>query len=108
MLLLFLCLQQKPAYEMRISDWSSDVCSSDLLTAREQGRVAVPALGELRKQVEGALDLGCGSGCDPQVLHHAQRPEDRTPLLDVHDAEAPSVDLAELGDVVAVAADRAS
>src|SRR3546814_14316748 len=22
--------QQKPAYEMRISDWSSDVCSSDL------------------------------------------------------------------------------
>src|SRR3546814_2877824 len=26
-----LFLQQKPAYEMRISDWSSDVCSSDLL-----------------------------------------------------------------------------
>src|SRR3546814_1844226 len=24
---------QKTAYEMRISDWSSDVCSSDLLTA---------------------------------------------------------------------------
>src|SRR3546814_2808890 len=23
--------KQKPAYEMRISDWSSDVCSSDLL-----------------------------------------------------------------------------
>src|SRR3546814_6836540 len=35
MLLLFLCLcffffKQKTAYEMRISDWSSDVCSSDL------------------------------------------------------------------------------
>src|SRR3546814_6584864 len=27
--LLFLC-KQKTAYEMRISDWSSDVCSSDL------------------------------------------------------------------------------
>src|SRR3546814_2587503 len=26
----FLCLKQKTAYEMRISDWSSDVCSSDL------------------------------------------------------------------------------
>src|SRR3546814_2492655 len=25
--------KQKPAYEMRISDWSSDVCSSDLLLA---------------------------------------------------------------------------
>src|SRR3546814_15901796 len=24
-------VKQKPAYEMRISDWSSDVCSSDLL-----------------------------------------------------------------------------
>src|SRR3546814_16483233 len=26
----FFCFQQKTAYEMRISDWSSDVCSSDL------------------------------------------------------------------------------
>src|SRR3546814_19791495 len=26
-----LCFKQKTAYEMRISDWSSDVCSSDLL-----------------------------------------------------------------------------
>src|SRR3546814_4242907 len=26
--------KQKTAYEMRISDWSSDVCSSDLSTAR--------------------------------------------------------------------------
>src|SRR3546814_997215 len=26
--------KQKTAYEMRISDWSSDVCSSDLLVAR--------------------------------------------------------------------------
>src|SRR3546814_9528963 len=24
------CFQQKTAYELRISDWSSDVCSSDL------------------------------------------------------------------------------
>src|SRR3546814_4957072 len=35
MLLCFLCLlffffKQKTAYDMRISDWSSDVCSSDL------------------------------------------------------------------------------
>src|SRR3546814_12423689 len=28
-IVLFLC-RQKTAYEMRISDWSSDVCSSDL------------------------------------------------------------------------------
>src|SRR3546814_11399393 len=27
---VFFCFKQKTAYEMRISDWSSDVCSSDL------------------------------------------------------------------------------
>src|SRR3546814_2490885 len=30
--LLFFFFKQKTAYEMRISDWSSDVCSSDLDT----------------------------------------------------------------------------
>src|SRR3546814_4905517 len=30
MCLLFFFFKQKTAYEMRISDWSSDVCSSDL------------------------------------------------------------------------------
>src|SRR3546814_5895829 len=29
-MLLFYFLKQNTAYEMRISDWSSDVCSSDL------------------------------------------------------------------------------
>src|SRR3546814_7629372 len=28
---MFFCFKQKTAYEMRISDWSSDVCSSDLI-----------------------------------------------------------------------------
>src|SRR3546814_7691598 len=32
---LFFFFKQKTAYEMRISDWSSDVCSSDLLLAAE-------------------------------------------------------------------------
>src|SRR3546814_17616976 len=31
----FFFFKQKTAYEMRISDWSSDVCSSDLLPAAE-------------------------------------------------------------------------
>src|SRR3546814_7024269 len=31
-LLFVFFFKQKTAYEMRISDWSSDVCSSDLLT----------------------------------------------------------------------------
>src|SRR3546814_1332686 len=31
-MVIFFFFKQKTAYEMRISDWSSDVCSSDLLT----------------------------------------------------------------------------
>src|SRR3546814_3176510 len=31
--------KQKTAYEMRISDWSSDVCSSDLAAGLEKGQV---------------------------------------------------------------------
>src|SRR3546814_6961484 len=33
MFILFFFFKQKTAYEMRISDWSSDVCSSDLISA---------------------------------------------------------------------------
>src|SRR3546814_7810455 len=32
----FFFFKQKTAYEMRISDWSSDVCSSDLHLSREE------------------------------------------------------------------------
>src|SRR3546814_3032631 len=34
----FFFFKQKTAYERRISDWSSDVCSSDLLQIRRQRR----------------------------------------------------------------------
>src|SRR3546814_6352219 len=30
LLRFFFCFKQKTSYDMRISDWSSDVCSSDL------------------------------------------------------------------------------
>src|SRR3546814_14839246 len=33
----FVFFKQKTAYEVRISDWSSDVCSSDLVTGLEAG-----------------------------------------------------------------------
>src|SRR3546814_6487175 len=53
MLLLFLdsvfsffFFKQKTAYEMRISDWSSDVCSSDLYV--RVGRVHRPDVGGLQ------------------------------------------------------------
>src|SRR3546814_10568211 len=33
---VFFFFKQKTAYDMRISDWSSDVCASDLLVALDQ------------------------------------------------------------------------
>src|SRR3546814_4955643 len=49
---LFFFFKQKTAYEMRISDWSSDVCSSDLyaqraaLAARDSRRSLPPRMAE--------------------------------------------------------------
>src|SRR3546814_8263058 len=44
---LFVCFfKQKTAYEMRISDWSSDVCSSDLPALKKPHAIAlVPGVG---------------------------------------------------------------
>src|SRR3546814_3495325 len=53
-ILIFFFFKQKTAYEMRISDWSSDVCSSDLVLGVDAAFDGVAA----------KLDL---------VLRHAQR-----------------------------------
>src|SRR3546814_3676956 len=42
-LFCFFFFKQKTAYEMRISDWSSDVCSSDLLVRRLSQGEGLPA-----------------------------------------------------------------
>src|SRR3546814_4062796 len=41
--LCFFFFKQKTAYEMRISDWSSDVCSSDLVLRQPRLPAAVAA-----------------------------------------------------------------
>src|SRR3546814_10586010 len=38
---LFFFFKQKTAYEMRISDWSSDVCSSDLIVNTFKDKLSV-------------------------------------------------------------------
>src|SRR3546814_830331 len=45
--IVFFFFKQKTAYEMRISDWSSDVCSSDLVIVIETGEQAT--LGRVEK-----------------------------------------------------------
>src|SRR3546814_531175 len=52
--LFFFFFKQKTAYEMRISDWSSDVCSSDLMVdAPVSGGIAAAAGGTLTFMVGG-------------------------------------------------------
>src|SRR3546814_3382719 len=49
----FFFFKQKTAYEMRISDWSSDVCSSDLLLAQKdvlRQRIQKPVTVEVDEQ----------------------------------------------------------
>src|SRR3546814_2081304 len=66
--------KQKTAYEMRISDWSSDVCSSDLVLRQIDGRMNLRAVNLREKQCgqcgralfdsEGKADEGVGFGID--------------------------------------------
>src|SRR3546814_16540961 len=62
---MFFFFKQKTAYEMRISDWSSDVCSSDLSSlggaawntyAQAQNTFdAINGIGPVWKEISGAF-----------------------------------------------------
>src|SRR3546814_9556281 len=61
--MIFCFFKQKTAYEMRISDWSSDVCSSDLkdedddgIEDANEGSAVVRSLGEAPAMRIGAAD----------------------------------------------------
>src|SRR3546814_6807802 len=58
---MIFCFKQKTAYEMRISDWSSDVCSSDLIRRQKEkpGYIA-----RRRKEIE--CIPGDRIACHPQ------------------------------------------
>src|SRR3546814_8844821 len=67
--LLFFFFKQKTAYEMRISDWSSDVCSSDLhhRLDRHPPRGQVPA-GQRQVDRQRRRDGGTGKLAGRQLL----------------------------------------
>src|SRR3546814_1899535 len=50
----FFCFKQKTAYEMRISDWSSDVCSSDLPVLGPESVIASRAAVAALQQAKGS------------------------------------------------------
>src|SRR3546814_4960509 len=88
----FFFFKQKTAYEMRISDWSSDVCSSDLVykvlsAFEESGRCRrgyfVAGLGAAQFALPGAVDrlralAELPTGVDPgSVVRPLERSEER-------------------------------
>src|SRR3546814_4410309 len=93
MFFLFFFFKQKTAYEMRISDWSSDVCSSDLLRslvlflalAHQQGFARRGQFGQrlfecgLRAMAAGQIDLQLAARLLRLLQRHA-RPHDQIAL----------------------------
>src|SRR3546814_9103589 len=79
---MFFCFfKQKTAYEMRISDWSSDVCSSDLswagcLTGLFIRRLFAGGLPGQPEAEDGAA-LGIGFGPQAAVVGFDDRTADR-------------------------------
>src|SRR3546814_10805230 len=77
----FFFFKQKTAYEMRISDWSSDVCSSDLKSiakllnvhrAQHQPFIAKGALARRHRHVESTEDqIGTGKSGEPMQIGRA-------------------------------------
>src|SRR3546814_2914547 len=58
---IFFVVKQMTAYEMRISDWSSDVCSSDLQAAFNQ----------LKRDIDDLTEYAKKAGWSPQELDTA-------------------------------------
>src|SRR3546814_4121190 len=78
----FFFFKLKTAYEMRISDWSSDVCSSDLSCRPDEIHLRQPMLAHFRRvvgvteEVEDQLELVWRLRQD---MPHSQH------ILDLHD-----------------------
>src|SRR3546814_3535843 len=68
----FFLFKQKAAYEMRISDWSSDVCSSDLRGRRAPAASdggADPASGDFRVQEQfGGREMAWNASDAARIL----------------------------------------
>src|SRR3546814_9646549 len=80
----FFFFKQKTAYELRISDWSSDVCSSDLIVG---GRLRLAAMIDMAVGEQDLLDRDAmmrgrrlqfrqiAAGIDEGALHRLGAPQ---------------------------------
>src|SRR3546814_1941369 len=69
-LLIVFFFKQKTAYEMRISDWSSDVCSSDLPAVQVVAKEAAVGDRHLARPIgqRDAVDIAIGPRRPPFVI----------------------------------------
>src|SRR3546814_7951556 len=94
--LLVFFFKQKTAYEMRISDWSSDVCSSDLATGSRVDERPAAAGGGQRQRLaaeaaptrahpasprRGLRPGGCRRGGCGSHIAGCPRPRDRKSVV---------------------------
>src|SRR3546814_8551575 len=85
----FFFFKQKTAYELRISDWSSDVCSSDLLSLGGACRHVPRAAFDARAQTSHPCrDTRCL--CAAPVIHDASAVEGGAPRRSDPDIPASS------------------
>src|SRR3546814_8150649 len=69
---VFFFFKQKTAYEMRISDWSSDVCSSDLQATSHS--IIIPRVSSERRHYIpfGILSADCIISDSAQAVYDAE------------------------------------
>src|SRR3546814_15728839 len=77
LVLFFFFFKQKTAYEMRISDWSSDVCSSDLIDPVAHDDLPGLESDEQRDRLRGAGDEreAAEIGGAERARRHAEKDE---------------------------------
>src|SRR3546814_1917777 len=63
---------QQTAYELRISDWGSDVCSSDLAIESREAVVQPPAAGGAGRPRQLGLEIGDEQRHDAVVMGQRQ------------------------------------
>src|SRR3546814_3286404 len=98
-----LFFKQKTAYEMRISDWSSDVCSSDLRTTRRvsmtvEGRTYYDQARGILAELDAVEASVGGAEAEPRgplrvTLAHGFGMQQIVPLLPEFLARFPKVDV---------------
>src|SRR3546814_4157889 len=74
MICFFFFFKQKTAYEMRISDWSSDVCSSDLLEKADiASEIHIPA--GTTASISTGLTIAVPAGLEAQARASSSLPD---------------------------------